>query len=102
MINFDELPKYKAQRTYLDYIIYLEFEEGIGTWSVWDTVAYDETVEIDPRFVFGDEERGYLVRNECLTSNDYLKQEAAIKAAKEFIDDYKVSLKEENSFAEAV
>ena len=67
MINFDEMPKYKAQRSFLNYIIYMEFEDGKGTWSVWDTIPYDGS-EIDARLLYGDEERGFMVRND-LTIN---------------------------------
>ena len=101
MIKFDELPKYKAQRTFLDYIIYLEFKDGVGTWSVWDTVEYDELAEIDPRLVYGDEERGFLVRDDLLNSGSYTKRVEAIAAAKAFILAYEASFVEEGTLAEA-
>jgi len=101
MTNFDALPKYKAQRTFKDYIIYLEFEEGQGIWSVWDTVAYDTTIEVDPKLVFGDAERGGLVRNELLATDDYTKKAEAIEAAKAFIIAYEASFIENGVLAEA-
>lgn len=94
MKSIDTLPKYKAQRTYLDYIIYLEFTDGTGTWSVWDTVPYDGVEEIDPRLVFGDEERGILVRNDLLESDTYTERQKAIEDAKAFIKTYQESFVE--------
>ncbi len=94
MINFDEMPKYKAQRSFLNYIIYMEFEDGKGTWSVWDTIPYDGS-EIDARLLYGDEERGFMVRNDLLESNTYTKRADALEAAKAFITAYEESFLEE-------
>ena len=94
MINFDEMPKYKAQRSFLDYIIYMEFEDGTGTWSVWDTVEYDGS-EIDTRLLYGDEERGFMLRNDLLESDTYTKRADALEAAKAFILAYEASFTEE-------
>ncbi len=102
MINFDEMPKYKAQRSFSDYIIYMEFEDGKGTWSVWDTVEYDGS-EIDARLLYGDEERGFMVRNDLLESKTYTKRAEALEAAKAFILAYEASFEqgEEILIAEA-
>lgn len=100
MTKFDDLPKYKAQRSYLDYIIYLEFADGKGTWSVWDTVKYDGS-EIDARLLYGNEEKGFLVRNDLLESGTYKKRMRAIEKAKLFIEAYEASFQEEEELVAA-
>jgi len=101
MKKFDELPKYKAQRSYLDYIIYLEFADGKGTWSVWDTVEYDRSKEIDARLLYGNEEKGFLVRNDLLESGTYKKRMKAIEKAKLFIEAYESAFQEEGELVAA-
>lgn len=100
MINFDEMPKYKAQRSFLNYIIYMEFAEGSGTWSVWDTVKHDGT-EMDARLLYGDEERGFLVRNDLLDSGTYTKRAIALEEAKAFILAYEESFEVKEELAVA-
>ena len=87
MIDFSALTSYKAQRPYNGHIIYYEFEGDQGTWSVWNTVEFDQNNHPNPIFVYGGGGRPLMVRNEVLESGFYTTREEGTIAAKAFIDE---------------
>lgn len=91
MIDFDTLSNYKALRPYKDYLIYYEYEEEQGTWSVWSTTEYDSENEPDPSRVYGGGDRPLLVRAEVLGSGFYSSRAEGTSAAKAFIEELEVS-----------
>ena len=94
MINFDSLSTYKVQRSYFDNIIYLEYADGQGTWSVWTTSAYDPDNEPDPRMVYGSAGKDLIVRQEIIASGNYKTKQEGVDTAKAHIDSLRASVME--------
>ena len=95
MIDFDSLSNYKVQRSYLDNIIYLEYADGQGTWSVWTTTAYDPQNEPDPRMVYGSAGKDLIVRKEIIGSGNYTTKQEGVEAAKAHIRTLQEAVMEE-------